>query len=150
MSAVWLFVYGSLRRDAGGGQHPLLAQARFAGPATVSGVLYQVDWYPGLVPQDGGTVHGELYELPVMHADRMLQSLDDYEGGGFRRRKLAARLHASHASHAVPGDVAPAGGDGSAPPSHDAWAYTYLGAVHALDRIASGDFGVAPEHRTRP
>jgi gamma-glutamylcyclotransferase (GGCT)/AIG2-like uncharacterized protein YtfP len=130
MSAVWLFVYGSLRRDAAGSLHPLLSHARFAGAATVSGVLYQVDWYPGLVPNGDGTVHGELYELPLARADRMLQSLDDYEGGGFVRRKVGATLD----------DAAVL----------DAWAYTYMGPVHMLERIASGDFGVAPEHRAHP
>lgn len=129
MSAVWLFVYGSLRRDGAGSHHPLLSRARFAGAATVGGVLYQVDWYPGLVPNGEGIVRGELYELPLPDVDRMLRSLDDYEGGGFVRRKVGATL------------------DGAAP--LDAWTYTYVGPVHALERIASGDFGVAPSHRGR-
>ncbi len=155
MSAIWLFVYGSLRRDGAGCHHPLLAQARFAGAATVPGILYRVDWYPGLVPHgdargdargdgrgDGrgdahgdGRVRGELFELPLPAADRMLQALDDYEGGGFRRRKVGATLD-----------------DTVSPDSetHDAWTYTYVGPVHALERIATGDFGVAPEHRARP
>src|SRR5690606_4235754 len=40
MSAVRLFVYGSLRRNAQAAPHPLLADATFLGPATVPGTLY--------------------------------------------------------------------------------------------------------------
>lgn len=134
MSAVWLFVYGSLRRDADGGQHPLLAAATFAGPATVAGTLYRVDWYPGLVPGSEGTVHGEVFELPRERADQILMALDDYEGGGFRRRKVVASVHGSTSGGST---------------SCDAWAYTYIGPVHALERIASGDYGV-PVHRAHP
>ena len=42
MSAVRLFVYGSLRRDSEGKSHPLLASARYLGAATVDGALYRV------------------------------------------------------------------------------------------------------------
>lgn len=129
MSAVRLFVYGSLRRNAEGGSHPLLADAGFLGPATVPGTLYSVNWYPGLVLGSDGTVHGELYELPIARADAMLHALDDYEGGGFRRRKA----HVLAAS----GDVS------------DAWVYVYDGPVHALETIASGDYGT-PVHRAHP
>lgn len=129
MSAVRMFVYGSLRRDADGKVHPLLADALFLGAATVSGALYQVDWYPGLVLGSDGTVHGELYELPIDKVDHMLTSLDDYEGGGFRRRK--ATVMGEGIEHA------------------DAWVYTYIGPTHALTAIATGDYG-APVHRARP
>ncbi|HEX4931666.1 MAG TPA: gamma-glutamylcyclotransferase family protein [Gemmatimonadaceae bacterium] len=129
MSAVRLFVYGSLRRDSEGKTHPLLADALFLGPATVAGALYRVDWYPGLVLGADGTVHGELYELPLAKVDHMLTSLDDYEGGGFRRRK--ATVQADGVAHA------------------DAWVYIYIGPTHALSAIATGDYG-PPEHRARP
>lgn len=149
MSAVWLFVYGSLRRDAAGNHHPLLAQARFVGHATVPGALYRVTWYPGLVPDEDGTVHGELYELPLPLADRMLQVLDDYEGGGFRRRKVVATLRATPSSPDGSTQAAHASSE-RVVTRHDAWVYTYVGALHALERIASGDHGVAPQHRAQP
>jgi len=129
MSAVRLFVYGSLRRDAEGRSHPLLAGATYLGAAVVRGTLYQVDWYPGLVLEGAGMVHGELYEIPVTHVDGMLAALDDYEGGGYRRRKVPAMLEGV--------DVG------------DVWAYAYLGPVHALTPILSGDYGI-PVHRARP
>ena len=129
MSAVRLFVYGSLRRDSEGKSHPLLASARYLGAATVDGALYRVDWYPGLVLGVDGTVHGELYELPLDKVDHMLTSLDDYESGGFRRGKSTVR--ADGIDHA------------------DAWVYTYIGPTHALSAIATGDYG-PPVHRARP
>lgn len=128
MSAVRLFVYGSLRRDGDGKAHPLLAEAAFLGAATVAGVLYRVDWYPGLVLGADGTVHGELYELPMERVDHMLTSLDDYEGGGFRRRKASVRVDGV--------DYA------------DAWVYSYIGPTHALSAITTGDYG-PPVHRAR-
>jgi gamma-glutamylcyclotransferase (GGCT)/AIG2-like uncharacterized protein YtfP len=128
MSAVRLFVYGSLRRDAEGRPHPLLADAIHLGAATVPGALYRVDWYPGLVLGGDGTVHGELYELPVDKVDHLLGALDDYEGGGFRRRK--ATVHTDGVAHA------------------DAWVYAYIGPTHALQAIAGGDYG-PPVHRAR-
>lgn len=129
MSAVRLFVYGSLRRNAESATHPFLTGANFLGPATVAGTLYSVDWYPGLVLAGDGTVRGELYELPATRADSILNALDDYEGGGFRRRKVSVAL---------------ASGD-----RFDAWTYAYLGPVHALQVISSGDYGT-PVHRAQP
>lgn len=129
MSSVRLFVYGSLRRNAEQVAHPLLVDAAFLGRATVAGTLYSVAWYPGLVLAGEGKVHGELYELPVTRADAILHSLDDYEGGGFRRRKVTAALTSGGWC--------------------DAWTYAYIGPVHALEVIASGDYG-APVHRAHP
>lgn len=129
MSAVRLFVYGSLRRDAKGKSHPLLEAVTYLGDARVQGVLYRVDWYPGLVLSDTGWVQGELYDIPISYADGMLTSLDDYEGGGYRRRKTTVVR------------------DGEAP--EDAWVYAYTGPTHTLTPIDSGDFGT-PAHRARP
>jgi gamma-glutamylcyclotransferase (GGCT)/AIG2-like uncharacterized protein YtfP len=76
-----LFVYGTLVASHG---HPqgnrLRAEALFLGPATISGRLYRVSWYPGLRPPENAAdlVHGEVYELndPVFS----LHWLDEYEG----------------------------------------------------------------------
>lgn len=129
MSAVRLFVYGSLRRNAQAAPHPLLSDATFLGSATVPGTLYSVDWYPGLVLAGDGVVHGELFELHPSRADAILRQLDDYEGGGFRRRKVSVTRGSGEAL--------------------DAWSYAYIGPVHALTVIASGDYGT-PVHRAQP
>lgn len=80
-----LFVYGTLLSgDTGAGgraqRDRLGRESRVLGPASVSGRLYHLGRYPGLV-LDGGpddVVHGELLELttPVT----TLAWLDDYEG----------------------------------------------------------------------
>lgn len=126
-----LFVYGSLRRNADGAPHPLLREGRFLTAATVPGVLYRVNWYPGLVADEegGSRVCGELFELPAERAAALLAALDDYEGSGFRRRQL----HASAAGNSV----------------GDAWVYEYVGPTQALALIPSGDYAV-PVHRERP
>ncbi len=139
MSPVTIFVYGSLRRDASGAAHPLLRRARFVAAAGVRGTLYRVDWYPGLVPDEAceTLVHGELFELPDTLVDSMIKAMDDYEGGGFRRRR--APVHALRESAPQLSETLPA----------TTWVYAYTGATHALERIESGDYGT-PVHRARP
>jgi gamma-glutamylcyclotransferase (GGCT)/AIG2-like uncharacterized protein YtfP len=44
-----VFVYGTLRRGQANDINRLVPPARFLGCARVSGTLYQVAWYPGLV-----------------------------------------------------------------------------------------------------
>ncbi len=125
-----LFVYGSLRRDAEGRSHPLLADATCLGAATVRGALYKVDWYPGLVlDPEGGAVRGDLFELPPARADAMIAALDDYEGGVYRRRLATAQVEGGEAL--------------------ETWVYAYTGGVQGFATIPSGDFGT-PMHRARP
>ena len=40
-------------------------------------LLIHIDWYPGPTLRDGGSVHGELYELDEVAAT--LQEFDSYE-----------------------------------------------------------------------
>lgn len=129
MPPAFLFVYGSLRRNRGGGNHPLLAGATHRGDATVEGTLYRVSWYPGLVLEGNGRVHGELFELPAERAQSMIAALDEYEGGGYRRVASHAQL--------------------SSGASVETFLYVYAGPIEGLEVIPSGDFG-APAHRARP
>jgi gamma-glutamylcyclotransferase (GGCT)/AIG2-like uncharacterized protein YtfP len=78
-----LFVYGTLRK--GGSQHERMRNARFLAEATVSGLLYEIDWYPGVVLDESQRyrVHGELYQV----SDELLTELDDFEGPEYRRVK---------------------------------------------------------------
>jgi gamma-glutamylcyclotransferase (GGCT)/AIG2-like uncharacterized protein YtfP len=128
----YLFVYGSLRQDAGHGMHHLLAahDASLVGPATVRGELYTLGEYSGLVPRSDTTdrVRGELYELEAADVERALNALDDYEGLGdessppheYRRELLPVEI-----------------GDGR---QVKAWAYVLNRSVEGLERIRSGDF----------
>lgn len=72
-----LFCYGSLKKD--GDAHHMLGNATFRGKAVTrpSYRLYHVSWFPGMVrgPDEGGGVHGELYEVP----DEAWADLDEYE-----------------------------------------------------------------------
>lgn len=66
MTSKLLFVYGSLLR---GSRHPmarrLALESRKLGPATVTGRLYDLGFYPGAVPSANPQelVHGELLML---------------------------------------------------------------------------------------
>jgi gamma-glutamylcyclotransferase (GGCT)/AIG2-like uncharacterized protein YtfP len=78
-----IFVYGTLKRDANSEMSRLLADhAEFVGDATYQGRLYNIDYYPGVVPSDdpNDLVQGEVYLLH--QADVALPLLDRYEGVG--------------------------------------------------------------------
>ncbi len=70
-----VFVYGTLRR--GGSNHFRLAGAEFVSAATVTGRLYRIDWYPGLVlDETGDEIRGEAYRVDA----ELLAALDLFEG----------------------------------------------------------------------
>lgn len=124
-----LFVYGTLLRPLA---HPMSESlerlAEFVDYATVAGRLYQVDWYPGAVPdsRSGERVRGEVYLLrQPLH---LLEELDRYEGhvsgnsvnGPFRRDTATVSLASGRRLRA--------------------WVYWYQHAVTRLERIDSGDY----------
>lgn len=125
----FLFVYGTLRRQAGRAMGRWLArQTDYVGNGTVRGRLYLVTDYPGFVasrdPQD--CVRGEVYRLRYPVA--ILARLDEYEGYGPRfptpNEFIRARQHVRLASTAI----------------ITAWIYLYNLPVDTLSRIDSGDF----------
>jgi gamma-glutamylcyclotransferase (GGCT)/AIG2-like uncharacterized protein YtfP len=80
-----IFVYGTLRSDAGVREAELLTKnARGLGKGTVHARMYDLGEYPGIELSDDerDVVVGELYELPAESAGRVLESLDAYEGIG--------------------------------------------------------------------
>jgi gamma-glutamylcyclotransferase (GGCT)/AIG2-like uncharacterized protein YtfP len=128
-----LFVYGTLRKGGANPMHDFLArEADFVGAATCCGLLYRVDFYPGLVlsaaPDD--RVNGEVYRLH--RPPFALAELDRYEacGPGFAapteylRQVHTVRLH-----------------DGRDVP---AWVYVYNRPVDGLELIRCGDFFARP------
>jgi len=117
----YLFVYGTLRRDAGTEMSLFLGgSARFVGSARTTGRLYQLGSFPGLIlSQDSRNfVIGEVHELgdPAV----TWPVLDAYEGDEFERRIVPVRLD-----------------DGG---KLDAWAYVYESDTSGKPRILSGDF----------
>lgn len=128
-----LFVYGTLRRDAGHAMHDLLARhGTFLGEARVCGRLFDLGSYPGMtVGGDEGVVLGELYEIASDWA-AFIARLDAYEGCGADdpephqyRRELVMAVRASG-------------------PPVEAWAYVLNVDPAGWPRIASGDYRSRP------
>lgn len=125
----YLFVYGTLRRDAGHPSHGLLAEgAELLGTAHIHGRLYEIDGYPGAVPADSEAeqVVGELYRL--LKPAAVLAALDDYEEAGelypepreYKRCRVSVKLE---------------GGEEMV-----AWCYLYNRPTAGLRLIAGGDW----------
>lgn len=80
-----VFVYGTLMRRERA-EH-LMAEGEFAGEATLRGyAIYDLGRYPGILPQAGAEVDGELYFV----SGKMLAAMDEYEDEGslYYRRKV--------------------------------------------------------------
>ena len=92
-----VFVYGTLRR---GGARPMsisFPTARFVADAQVSGRLYDLGAYPGLLLNaSNSVVLGEAYEVD----DELLNKLDEFEAASaYARRPVAISL----GTHSRPG-----------------------------------------------
>lgn len=125
-----IFVYGSLRRVFGHPESEILAQnGTYLGEAYYSGELYEIEWYPGVIPSvdSGSRVTGDLYWID-RHPDEVLRRLDRYEGCSpefpephlFKRR--SAMVHLKDQT------------------SITAWIYLYNRSVEGMNRIDSGDY----------
>lgn len=124
----WVFVYGTLRRDAGHPMHGVLARgSEYGGTARARGRLVVVEWwYPGLVHDEtAGFVAGELWRRSRA-AD--WRSLDAHEGCGeddpepypFVRREIEVERDDGTRLVAI--------------------AYVFVGEAEMLEEIASGDW----------
>jgi gamma-glutamylcyclotransferase (GGCT)/AIG2-like uncharacterized protein YtfP len=83
MTNNYLFVYGTLRQNSPHAMSQFLAHyANFVGNAVYQGKLYQIDYYPGVIPSDNvhDSVQGEVYKLTDV--DTVLLKLDEYEECG--------------------------------------------------------------------
>ncbi|MEM9727660.1 MAG: gamma-glutamylcyclotransferase [Myxococcota bacterium] len=121
-----LFVYGTLM--TGQRTHDLVSGylESVEGPARFhGGALVKVDWYPGLILDDSGVVHGEVFDL--RDPEQALRVLDPYEDFlGYGRddslyRRSVVRVLTGGASRL-------------------AWAYVYTGDTRSLPLIPSGDW----------
>ncbi|MGZ8173086.1 gamma-glutamylcyclotransferase family protein [Methylobacter sp.] len=129
MNPDYIFVYGTLRRDANSDMHQLLAKyAEFVSDATYQGRLYKINYYPGAVPSDDSNdaVHGEVYWLH--QADVALPLLDQYEefGPEFSEPNEYIRLKQS---------VVLENGR-----TITAWVYVYNHSTEGLESIESANF----------
>jgi gamma-glutamylcyclotransferase (GGCT)/AIG2-like uncharacterized protein YtfP len=121
--ADYLFVYGTLRGDAGHRAAGMLARrAREVGPGRVRGRLYDLGAYPAAVrsPHPHHRVRGLVYRMEVGLREVLLADLDRYEGGEYRREVARVVLE-----------------DGE---SVQAWVYFYAGTPPPGREIGSGDY----------
>ena len=79
-----VFVYGSLRRSGAGAMSIRFPKSKFVAEAKVSGSLYDLGAYPGLILDESASlVVGEVYEVD----DEILKQLDDFESSSHYWRK---------------------------------------------------------------
>jgi gamma-glutamylcyclotransferase (GGCT)/AIG2-like uncharacterized protein YtfP len=79
-----VFVYGTLRRGAARAMSLRFPGSKFIADAKVSGSLYDLGAYPGLLLNgSNSSVIGEVYEVD----DEMLNELDDFEASSHYWRK---------------------------------------------------------------
>jgi gamma-glutamylcyclotransferase (GGCT)/AIG2-like uncharacterized protein YtfP len=79
-----VFVYGTLRRGGGRVMSVRFPGATFVAEAKVSGSLYDLGAYPGLLlGESNSSVIGEVYEVD----DATLNELDEFEASSRYRRK---------------------------------------------------------------
>jgi gamma-glutamylcyclotransferase (GGCT)/AIG2-like uncharacterized protein YtfP len=131
MKNQYLFVYGTLRKDAEHEMYNVLAShTSFVGMATVRGDLYSLGDYPGLVPcrDTVNLVKGELYEIDTDMLEHTLGLLDDYEGIG-QKDPLPHEYHRELLPAILNGDR-----------QVEAWAYVLNRGLEGLSQIRSGDF----------
>jgi gamma-glutamylcyclotransferase (GGCT)/AIG2-like uncharacterized protein YtfP len=119
-----VFVYGTLRR--GGSNSFRMDGAEFVSAGKVTGMLYVISWYPGLVLDRGPdeTVNGDLFRV----RPEQLAALDEFEGisaneiEGAEYRRVKAPVVIEEC------EVVPA------------WVYEWKGPVDEQRRIPSGDW----------
>ena len=79
-----VFVYGTLRRGGAGAMSIRFPNAKFIADAKVSGSLYDLGAYPGLLLNESNSlIIGEVYEVD----DETLNKLDDFEVSSHYWRK---------------------------------------------------------------
>ena len=102
-----------------------MAGAEFVAMGAIIGRMYRIDWYPGLVLDDGGDeIHGEVYsvgpeQLSVLDIFEGL-SAGEIEGSEYRRVQTTVMRQDSQ--------------------TEIAWVWEWLGIVDESQRVKSGDW----------
>ena len=122
-SAQLVFIYGSLRR--GGSNHFRMAGAEFIASGTITGRMYRIDWYPGLVLDEAGDeIHGEVYSV----GPELLSALDVFEG--FSAGEIQGSEYRRVQTTVVQQDSS----------TLTAWVWEWLGLVEESQRVSDGDW----------
>lgn len=118
-----VFVYGTLRR--GGSNHFRMAGADFVADGTITGRMYRIDWYPGLVLDPAGDeIRGDVYSVEP----ELLSALDAFEGvsagevDGSEYRRVQTTVVKQDSQILT------------------AWVWEWLGMVEESQRISDGDW----------
>lgn len=118
-----VFVYGTLRR--GGSNHFRMAGAQFVAAGTITGHMYRIDWYPGLVLDGAGAeIHGEVYSV----TGDQLSALDIFEG--LSAGEIEGSEYRRVETTVVQQDSQ----------TLSAWVWEWLGIVDESQRINDGDW----------
>ncbi|RYD66536.1 MAG: gamma-glutamylcyclotransferase [Verrucomicrobiaceae bacterium] len=117
-----VFVYGTLRR--GGSNSFRMNGAEFVSAGKVSGRLYVISWYPGLVLDAGSeTVEGDVFRVGASQ----LAALDEFEG--ISANEIEGAEYRRVKTEVTAGDEV-----------MEAWSYEWKGPVEESKRIPSGDW----------
>lgn len=127
-----VFVYGTLRVDAS--NHHRMRKAVHVMRGTVRGRLYQIDWYPGFVPDEAGyEVEGDVFGV-----DRdLLEELDHFEGldpgelSGEEYERVRLRVRCVRKADVFWRDV---------PDELQAWVWVWRKPVTDLAEVPSGNW----------
>ncbi|MDB5965035.1 MAG: gamma-glutamylcyclotransferase [Polaromonas sp.] len=98
-----VFVYGTLRRGEMRDINLLRPAPQWVGHGQVTGTLYDLGHYPGVVLGEGAdhhTVHGEVYAIGA-ELERLLDEIEEVwpqQTGEYSKRELEVRVDAGGAS----------------------------------------------------
>lgn len=108
-----VFVYGTLMRDRSNHQ-AFLSFAEYLGTGTITGYgLYDLGWYPGIVPKDNESVAGEVYQID----QAILKRLDELEDEGELYKRKWETIYMDNGQEI------------------QAWVYVYLQVVREKDKV---------------
>lgn len=131
----FVFVYGTLRRDAASPMHNILTEnSDYFGEGFIQAELYEIDHYPGAVESGNKNdlVKGEIYK--INNPELLFLQLDEYEGCSadfaqphqYLRKQLPVYLERPT--------------DSADRERVIAWVYIYNHDVSGLWKIGSGDY----------
>ncbi len=130
MTAEYLFVYGTLRKDIVRAERPGILEEHgiYCGEGWLYGELYEIDHYPGAVisEENSHCVKGEIYS--VLKGTRVWQVLDDYEECSDAYPEPREYRRVQQEIHMESGERV------------TAWVYLYNRDTEGLERIESGDY----------
>ncbi|MGZ8191044.1 MAG: gamma-glutamylcyclotransferase family protein [Methylococcaceae bacterium] len=129
MTHEYIFVYGTLKRNTHSKMHHFLAKyAEFVDNACYRGKLYNISYYPGVIPSHDpdDVVFGEVYLLQC--ADFVIASLDQYEECGPDFPEPNEYIRKQQDIFLGNGDIV------------TAWVYIYNHSTEGLEQIKPADF----------